>query len=532
PHHIKIMQTSVGKALAVDRGARDILLEDTISDGGARAHILLGRNISNIIVRRCVIRQSYADSREPTAMILMYGAGFNPLKNIEIQNCIILDQSKRRENFESASGRYGAIEILNGTNISIRGTIVLNIDDEFFFDNKNSDNVLIENSVFWDTKHFGFRIYARGDAIPTNNHLLTGITSGSVTFSGVKLGFIHSARAASRIESSLFANIKWRGEKTRPIFQGKFTSTDNNVIANIDGLTQGNVIQALTEQKSSPLKYIVDSNVTDNDGKPVGAKVLKRYGVSGSMWGEPGYNAETAEPLWPFPQEDRIKREMAEFKVRAGEIEGFEKIEETGMRGLVNYVSPHGSPNTLSAYIWEYLGNKAPEDKVIAAGHACQGQGSCSPVAKVEQGNLLLNIPSMLVTWPDMLEGKWIQAKLAQRTDGLFEIVTAASFDGVVNAFAAPRANFLIGFKGGQLNIPSVRLSLPTIQNGRMLEKQHDLSDVVLTQKPDKPGTFVFKVSSGHAALMASTAWRKTYKKFNASKARQPCITLGANTRN
>ena len=43
-----------------------------------------------------------------------------------------------------------------------------------------------------------------------------------------------------------------------------------------------------------------------------GAVILKRYGVSGTVWGEPGYDQLTSDDLWPWPYEAKIKAVFAE----------------------------------------------------------------------------------------------------------------------------------------------------------------------------------------------------------------------------
>lgn len=47
-----------------------------------------------------------------------------------------------------------------------------------------------------------------------------------------------------------------------------------------------------------------------------GAVVRQRYGVDGSRFGDPGYNALTSAPLWPWPNEARIRREMCTATTR------------------------------------------------------------------------------------------------------------------------------------------------------------------------------------------------------------------------
>jgi hypothetical protein len=91
-------------------------------------------------------------------------------------------------------------------------------------------------------------------------------------------------------------------------------------------------------------------------GVRVGADIQTFRGKSGTMWGETGYDSETSVSMWPFPHEDLIKQKMQAYRSTdsAGAI--------TGDRGFASSVatSIDGSPQTLTKYIWEYLGNQIP----------------------------------------------------------------------------------------------------------------------------------------------------------------------------
>lgn len=76
-------------------------------------------------------------------------------------------------------------------------------------------------------------------------------------------------------------------------------------------------------------------------GKDIGANIIYKYGVDGTRYGEPGYNTLTSEPIWPWPNEDKIKSFMC---AEAGVTRGFCAAE------------------TLTKYIWEYLGSPIPPE--------------------------------------------------------------------------------------------------------------------------------------------------------------------------
>jgi hypothetical protein len=78
----------------------------------------------------------------------------------------------------------------------------------------------------------------------------------------------------------------------------------------------------------------------------VGATIEHRYGSSGLRYGAAGFDTLTDVPLWPWPNEDRIKREMCASTTR-----GFCS---TGKR------LDGSNPITLTSYVWETLGNPIP----------------------------------------------------------------------------------------------------------------------------------------------------------------------------
>ncbi len=93
-------------------------------------------------------------------------------------------------------------------------------------------------------------------------------------------------------------------------------------------------------------------NGTGYNGLDYGANIIFKYGVTGRFYGEEGYEALTSENLWPWPNEDRIKREMCESYGSNNEKRGFciSKKQKDGI-----------NDTTITSYIWEFLGNKIPE---------------------------------------------------------------------------------------------------------------------------------------------------------------------------
>ena len=91
---------------------------------------------------------------------------------------------------------------------------------------------------------------------------------------------------------------------------------------------------------------------TGSEGADYGANVIYRYGMDGTFYGDAGYNTLTSNPLWPWPSEERIKKEIC---TDSGITRGF------------------CGAATLTRYIWEAAGNPIPPE--------IYGDGSPAPAS-------------------------------------------------------------------------------------------------------------------------------------------------------
>jgi hypothetical protein len=116
-----------------------------------------------------------------------------------------------------------------------------------------------------------------------------------------------------------------------------------------------------SDNTTGGLKYIVRiepssnlSTISSTSGI-VGATVLYQYGVSGTLWGETGYNTLTTTPLWPFTYEDQIRTDFRTYNPG-----GTDETKPDGERGF-------GADGTsLTDYVWGYLGNTIPPMSIEA----------------------------------------------------------------------------------------------------------------------------------------------------------------------
>jgi len=81
-----------------------------------------------------------------------------------------------------------------------------------------------------------------------------------------------------------------------------------------------------------------------SSGGQIGAQIEYKLGTSGSLYGETGWNTLTSDSLWPFPNEDVIRERMRVYNLH----------DVNGARGFC------ADGQTLTKYIWEYLGNTIP----------------------------------------------------------------------------------------------------------------------------------------------------------------------------
>lgn len=109
-----------------------------------------------------------------------------------------------------------------------------------------------------------------------------------------------------------------------------------------------------------PLDSSLDQELTLLLDNTPGARLLERYGASGSHWGEPGFDQPTGEPLWPWPCEAEIAALFAEPN---DPPPGNAPAHNPTARGFAaGGVGLYGGPVTLTSHVWERLGTPCPTD--------------------------------------------------------------------------------------------------------------------------------------------------------------------------
>ena len=288
----------------LELNGNDNLVEDTAGVGACRYCFKQGGTMQvtqRNIWRRVVARFDYGNSPEPKATFSTYG---NDLVNTNVsdhlyQNAIAIDGQNPGNN--GGEEKYGGFyTIKSATRVTLQGSMVLN------------------EGVGYSGMHL--RDYAIGltNNFATNSVVwnLPGSNTGAV---GVKGQPLDHLTIGGNIAGAAF-----NGNDPAPTF--------------------------------SLLKPIVaPANILNNTP---GAVVLKRYGVTGTRWGEPGYDQLTTEDLWPWAFQDKIK---AVFREVNSVPAGNNPTTNNTLRGFAaNGNGLYGGPITLTSYIWEMTGTPCP----------------------------------------------------------------------------------------------------------------------------------------------------------------------------
>lgn len=95
----------------------------------------------------------------------------------------------------------------------------------------------------------------------------------------------------------------------------------------------------------------------------VGANILYQEGITGTYYGQTDWNTTTSNHLWPFANEQMWTAKMAAYTASG----------PGGNRGFAALANTSATP--LTEYIWEYLGNKMPENVYPTGGGGGSGGG-------------------------------------------------------------------------------------------------------------------------------------------------------------
>ena len=343
----------------VEIGGNDNLLEDCAGVGSARYGFKVGGASSSTqrnILRRCVGRVDYSSSDQPKATFSVYGNDnvASGVRDVLLQNCIAVDSRKGPTSGDVTYG--GVLFPKNVIGSAIQGSIVLNVEAEyagFFIKEQGAQNLRIMDSIAWGgyggSSIAGVRANSSGPGYFTVDHMTVG---------GYSTGYYNKESASTRsLTNSVFVNNATLTSSS----DAGWTSISNN------GFFPASQLKGLlgVSLAGPDLKYIVRVEPGSalsgkgSDGADIGANVTKRYGKTGTLWGEAGYDQITTESLWPWLYEDKIKAVFSEPNTPPP---GAVPASNDTTRGFAAGTDKFGKPMTLTRYVWQFLGNEIPAE--------------------------------------------------------------------------------------------------------------------------------------------------------------------------
>jgi hypothetical protein len=336
-----------------DQFADNNLIEDVWIWAAGERIIAINYRSHNNVWRRVVVRgdgcgtASCTGSGNPNVGITVYDSN-----NISLQNVIVVDRvlAAGDESYSdfAVAQHTPDVRYYFGQNEWL-GTLSLKAPDAGYQMEPDAGATLdptikISNAVAFNPADLGFNLARAG-----TNNLLENLTVVASGFDGI--------RVAPELTTGIVRNAIVAGagnfginSKYKPTFVDVFNTAggDYNQTTCTTGCLTSNPradgsLQFLTRiETGSTLKG------AGFGGADIGANILFRYGADGTRVGENNYNTLSAVSLWPWPNQDRIKKEMC---VESGVTRGFCATGKQ-LDGV--------KPVTLTSYIWEALGNQIP----------------------------------------------------------------------------------------------------------------------------------------------------------------------------
>jgi hypothetical protein len=368
-------------------GVRNILMEDSYSWGKGRYGVQVYTS-DDIVIRRHVDRRDVVDldpSQIPVANYVNYAGHY-----VEWQNCIAIDTDSTM--WETGMNPVGSFYIRksyeysmgfrSSTTTGMRGSMVVNFnaladgswynhDGGVVMEYVDSAHTIINNAIMGSTSGFS-ALNAPSVALPISH---CSVIAANHVASNNRYAFVDGASSGKTVvtDSMAYNNALFSASSGM-----SSSSHHNNAYGNAANTFSGSSNTATNPLLLFPVRIEAGSpnKGTASDGGDRGATILKRYGVDGTFYGDAGYADLSDVNLWPWTNENDIK---SAFLRDYGTAQGKEA------RGFTTGTSKDGSPQTLTRYIWEYLGSACPTDicttnnsTPTCGDHVCNGNENCS----------------------------------------------------------------------------------------------------------------------------------------------------------
>ena len=403
------------------------LMEECIAWGGGR-YVFYNKYGQYNIFRRCVARHDMGTGYAGTEQVFNFRAYASDYSIY--QNDISIDSDRPEAYPESLNDQAGGFWLgdnYGATGNEIQGSISIKdvILPFYFGGSAGLGTSSITNSTALDTFYNGGQTLT-AFVLKSETNLNGSNILGMYALGIGQDGYYGKNAGTFTIKNSILKNVGDCGvcgaagsyinhyNVTRGAYGEGSTTYDPE---------ENGLLYPVRIEEGSPL------STAGENGTQVGPTILKKIGRPGTLYGEEGWDEVTDEDLWPWPNEDKIKELMSVT------VEGV-----PGIYGFTAYVSPFGSPNTLTSYIWEYLGNKIP----------CEIYNTCN---NPPQPNITLTKTATTQTQGQAIQGEEITYTITYTNTGTATANNIVITDNIPNGTTyVPASATNEGVYGSQTN--------------------------------------------------------------------------------
>jgi hypothetical protein len=405
-HHIKFIRNGVQGGLAAEDSGDtkspfnafrcdDILFENNYTFGGGR-YKFTSYQSSNIVWRRNVARYDRGTyPNEPKGTYSVYSTMDAQLSN----NLAIDGDSPDFVTQGELAGEFATPTTIGNTrakfyrNIQLNSAFLFGNMDEQMSGGGGDSDVEHLDIVSWDVKPYGPYVYTWGSA--WFNHMTMGEVAPINFTENIFFGYHNNTRGVTNSVLHNFSNGNMFSDidqEDSHVTIGRVVerfgvdtvniSEFSGVLDDPGGTRASDLINISTEgpiysegNMDGGLKYLTrienGSNLSGlgKDGGDLGATVMTLWGKSGTLYGEQGYDEETNIPMWPFPMEHIIKSKFSQYTYTGLKYTGHYTNRVKNGEGTIEGARGFAVPDqTLTNYVWGYLGNVVPPMNVNASG--------------------------------------------------------------------------------------------------------------------------------------------------------------------
>ncbi|KAG2387556.1 hypothetical protein C9374_001150 [Naegleria lovaniensis] len=323
---------------------------------GSQRRIISGNYRANYNVwRRVVVRgdgcgQTYCQgSGNPNVGFTVYDSHDTTVENMIIVDRILATGDYPGADFAAAQ-HTNDIKWYNGRNRWL-GCITVNCPDVGFYlepDYTLDPTFYLKNCVAVNTKETGLNIARKASNITYENVMAIRCEGDGIRVSpepGVVSGVVRNAVSYGSGRYGINSQFKPSYVNVYGSGVSPFQQTTPTVGVSLSDPTTSSPVALKYPVRIEKNSFLSKTGYNNED---IGANIVVKYGLDGTRFGDSNVELLTANSLWPWPNEDRIKAEMCASTTR-GFCSSGKRLDG------VNAV-------TLTSYIWEILGNPIPTE--------------------------------------------------------------------------------------------------------------------------------------------------------------------------